>query len=577
MDPDKKIVTMATLEQMQTAYTKLLEQQTQLSSLMAKFMETQVSEGRGSGKRWFYLDGFKNVKQFGGEQGDWLEFSYKLKSQIGSMDQGAAEVLDSVENRMTEAELEGDVDMLNVEVGEKSLDGEEVKDLSQKLYNILLNLTTAEANAVVRRCKDRNGLLAWKRLCTTLNPRTLASGVKLISQALNPQKITDAKKADVAIETWEDKLAKLQAEYGENLTYKLRLAVMYSMLPKDLQERVLDKCAISWDGTKEQEAMMIFSKIREEVKNVAKSRRDMITPKPMEVDNVYDEWSWWGGPGTAADSNVENNETDEAEEYGVNYIGKGKGKGKCWTCGEPGHRAVECPKGKGKSGGLQSAGWKGGWSKGGTKGGGKYGYYGDKGGNYNGKGGKDGGKGLQMTRACFGCGSTAHLLRDCPEAPVKREVQQVRDEGREVPEVLVIARTTAKDMGWKEAVKKGPRSRTLGDFMAKPPGLSKVKVHNGFKILEVDEDEGEAEQCRVQCVECVNVERTIEKPAMTPRTRREPKRTGITKQKACEECVIGAVEKQCDMAWASLGIGEIVVDSAADESCWPKDQGGPSS
>ena len=26
--------------------------------------------------------------------------------------------------------------------------------------------------------------------------------------------------------------------------------------------------------------------------------------------------------------------------------------------------------------------------------------------------------------------------------------------------------------------------------------------------------------------------------------------------------------------WASLGVGDIVVDSAADESCWPKDLGG---
>ena len=26
--------------------------------------------------------------------------------------------------------------------------------------------------------------------------------------------------------------------------------------------------------------------------------------------------------------------------------------------------------------------------------------------------------------------------------------------------------------------------------------------------------------------------------------------------------------------WVSLGVGDIVVDSAADESCWPKGQGG---
>ena len=123
-----------------------------------------------------------------------------------------------------------------------------------------------------------------------LNPRTLASGVKSISQALNAPKITDAKKADVAIEMWEDKLVKLDVEYGETLSSKMKVAVLYAMLPKDLQERVLDKCAVSWDRAKEADAAMILGKVKEEVKNIAKSRRDMITPKMMEVEKVWAEW-----------------------------------------------------------------------------------------------------------------------------------------------------------------------------------------------------------------------------------------------------------------------------------------------
>ena len=51
------------------------------------------------------------------------------------------------------------------------------------------------------------------------------------------------------------------------------------MLPKDLQESALDKCAVSWDKVKESDAMTIFNKVKEEVKNIAKSRRDMCTPK----------------------------------------------------------------------------------------------------------------------------------------------------------------------------------------------------------------------------------------------------------------------------------------------------------
>ena len=153
--------------------------------------------------------------------------------------------------------------------------------MGAKLHNLLIGLTTGEANAIVRRCRDAHGLLAWKRLCSTLNPRTLASGVKAISQVMNPQKITSATKADTCIEAWEDKVVKLDVEYGETLSSKMKVAILYSMLPKDLQEKILDRCAVNWDSTDEDEATLIFKKARDDIKNIAKSRREMVTPKPM--------------------------------------------------------------------------------------------------------------------------------------------------------------------------------------------------------------------------------------------------------------------------------------------------------
>ena len=110
------------------------------------------------------------------------------------------------------------------------------------------------------------------KLCTSMNPRTLASGIKMISQTMNPPKVQDPKKVDMAIDIWEDKVAKLSVEYGETLSNKVKVATLYGMLPKDLQERVLDRCAISWDSAKEEDAAMILARLKEEVKNIAKSR-----------------------------------------------------------------------------------------------------------------------------------------------------------------------------------------------------------------------------------------------------------------------------------------------------------------
>ena len=328
-----------TAEQMAEALTHLMTQQTVLNDMIANLVKVQTANAANimtkekNGKQWYDLEIYRNIKTFSGDQKDWEEFHGKMKGQIAAKNGIAAEVLDYVEAKMSEAEL--DSDGFKVMVAGQEMVDDDLRKVRNRMFNVLLNLTTGEANAVVRRCQGRCGLLAWKKLCTTLNPRTLASGVKLISQAINPTKITDARKADVAIEMWDDKLVKLSTEYGEKLSDKLKVAVLYGMLPKDLQERALDKCAINWDQTREGDATTILTKIKEEVKNIAKSRRDMVTPKPMEVDNIQADWQGWGPSEEWQEEQAPSDEGQESAEFDINYVGKGakgKGKGKCWTC-----------------------------------------------------------------------------------------------------------------------------------------------------------------------------------------------------------------------------------------------------
>ena len=112
--------------------------------------------------------------------------------------------------------------------------------------------------------------MAWKRLTSPLHPRTLASGIKAISAALNPTKVSQVSKADQALDEWEDKLAKLDAEYNQELTHKMKVAVMFSMVPKELQEKVLDACAVAWDGTSEAQCKDLYTKVKLQLKNIAK-------------------------------------------------------------------------------------------------------------------------------------------------------------------------------------------------------------------------------------------------------------------------------------------------------------------
>ncbi len=114
----------------------------------------------------------------------------------------------------------------------------------------------------------------------------------------------------------------------------------------------MDKGAASWDKTKESDAVSILGKIKEEVNMIAKSRRDVVTPKPMEFDKVRSAQA-----GEVEQYDYEGGDFTE-EDVEVCYVGrgnKGQGKGRCacFTCGAMGHRAAECPNkglGKGQNG-----------------------------------------------------------------------------------------------------------------------------------------------------------------------------------------------------------------------------------
>ena len=535
----------------------LVEAMMRMTENVNRLVEAQNGNNNRKSGYWDDMTKYKNLKVFSGDQKEWEEFQCKLKGQVGA---GDPKVLNLIEEIEAGAEATAEEENWAL-VGDESHTEEAVEEISKKLHNVLLSLTTKEANAVVRRCRG-NGLWAWKRLSSTLNPRTLASGIKMISSVLNPNKITHAAKADIMIEEWEDRMKKLQTEYTEEISAKMKVAVLYAMLPKDLQERVLDKCAVNWDSTKESDAENTYSKVREEIKNIAKSRRDMVTPKPMEVDQVYRNhyWTESGKQEPKVDVDAEDGDKDDEDwedENNINYVGKGdkgKGKGRCWTCGEFGHRAFECPKGGGKGG----KGWGGkSWA--------------------DGKEGK-GGKGHEAkgqskgVRACFHCGATDHLMRDCPRIKNSR-VHEVTAEEQEEPEILFIGNVSEKRrryvphegeerMGSTAPTDPTPRrTATLGDFIkpklgakpkqkvAPPPGLGGRKTMFGFEALAEETDD--VEECSIGNIEVG-----------------EP-----------EEMLIRSVDnavnrkKGAKAEWASLGVGDIVVDSAADESCWPQGQG----
>ena len=116
----------------------------------------------------------------------------------------------------------------------------------------------------------------------------------------------------------------------------MKVAVLCAMLPKDIQERSLDTRAVDWDGAKESEAAAIYGKVKEDVKNIAKFRSEMVTAKQMEVDRVQNDWAWLNDEAKKTENCEEDVETDENQN---NFVGKGLGKGRAKVKARAGHAA----------------------------------------------------------------------------------------------------------------------------------------------------------------------------------------------------------------------------------------------
>jgi hypothetical protein len=162
----------------------IIRESNELSRAQMKDIVEAIAKKGNNENKWSAIERYKHITSFTGKPEAWEEWQSKIKGVIKGADSKVMEVITYAEMKCSETTLK------SMECYDELVDGsmredwtaDEVEKISYKLHDILINQTTGEAHAVVRRCTGENGLLAWKRLCTSLNPRTLASGVKAINQ-----------------------------------------------------------------------------------------------------------------------------------------------------------------------------------------------------------------------------------------------------------------------------------------------------------------------------------------------------------------------------------------------------------
>lgn len=240
----------------------------------------------------------------------------------------------------------------------EDIEEEQAVQISGELFNLLTTSLTGEPLQVLYNC-NFNGVEAWRRLARRYSPTTPLRAMHLMLQILSPEKAKNLSHVQSHIKKWEAKVLASSRDFREELSERMKSAILISTLPDEIRNTVLQQ----------PEKFEECGRTRERMISMIEARLAMRSPDEMEVDLT---------------------ERDEDEQYeDIEAVGKGGIHG--YRCGGQGHIAAKCatpepPTGKGK--GNQK--------------------------------GKDGGKGkskgkgkAEWTGDCSYCGQRGHSPRDC--------------------------------------------------------------------------------------------------------------------------------------------------------------------
>jgi hypothetical protein len=518
-----------------------------------------VPNGGGGGGR---LDEkyFRRVDKFDGQgKHSWREFSFQFKTAVGMGNPKARSFLEEIQK--------GGKDVQFSEIFGEVVDPDDraqVERLGAEIYAMLSTLVLGEALTTVRGILTGDGWLAWSKLCSRFDPRTPAKALMAMLNVMNPKKVKDVRHLSGVLEDWEVKVKSLGTDHDVTIDNKIKSAVLTSMCPEEVQNMIFQ-----WMDTK-----TTYEDLRDKIMTLSLNRAGEARPKPMEVDQIREDWWYWDNGGEFYEYNVPEEPDKEVE---VDYVGE-----TCLRCGGMGHYARECPTPKGKGKGKnydkgQGKGGKGydkGYGKGFDKGYGKGFYSKGYGKDGYGKNGGEKGKGKGFTGTCFTCGEVGHRAASCPKKPGNNmEIGAVAEAS--VGGVWEIAAVEE----WKEV-----KADNNNKFKGTPPPAGTYPragwFRNMFEGLEVAEcEEGDTEEWP-KVGEVAYVKKGELKTMRYKQKSKDCK--CVEKEGGCEnfkELAVCAVPFASavppglgghEVKWKKLGLEDITIDSAAEESVCPR-------
>ena len=233
---------------------------------------------------------------------------------------------------------------------------------SEDLYYVLVEKTEGDAALRVNSGEPGDGLQAYMRVYLWFAGTTGLALTEKTRMLMHPTPVKHEHEIADALEKWAEQERTLRAhgdDYKLNAAFKVT-ALRVLMTCKREQFEFLEREARTKHSDKICDDMFdeLYSKVREyaQQRRLEESMRKA-KGDPMDVSQLQQQW-------------LHDHEASYSEHQHESYLDalgsgkgkgpfkgkgpmKGKGRGPCYTCGESGHLAYECPsaKGKGKPGG----------------------------------------------------------------------------------------------------------------------------------------------------------------------------------------------------------------------------------